>query len=72
MFCQATFDSWRSTIMTYLPHLSKSQAIGLDLWSLDMILRKGFSWGMGIVLGEADPTFCTAHRKKPAAFAPPS
>ena len=37
MFCQATVDPWRSTIMTYLPHLIKSQAIGLDLWSLGMI-----------------------------------
>jgi hypothetical protein len=27
MFGQATLDPWRWTIMTYLPHLSKSQAI---------------------------------------------
>lgn len=40
MFCQATFDPWRSTIMTHLPHLSKSQAIGLALWSLGMVLAR--------------------------------
>lgn len=40
MFCQATFDPWRSTIMTHLPHLSKSQAIGLALWSLRMGLAR--------------------------------
>jgi len=38
MFCQETFDPWRSTIMTHLPHLSKSQAMGLALWSLGMVL----------------------------------
>jgi hypothetical protein len=40
MFCQTTFDSWRSTIMTHLPHLSKPQAIGLALWSLGMVLAR--------------------------------
>jgi hypothetical protein len=38
MFCQETFDPWRSTIMTPLPHLSKTQATGLALWSLGMVL----------------------------------
>jgi hypothetical protein len=38
MFCQETFDPWRSTIMTHLPHLSKTQATGLALWSLGMVL----------------------------------
>ena len=33
MFCQTTFDPWRSTIMTHLPHLSKTQVTGLALWS---------------------------------------
>ena len=37
MFCQETFDPWRSTIMTHLPHLSKTQATGLALWSLGMV-----------------------------------
>ena len=40
MFCQATFDPWRSTIMTHLPPLSKSQAIGLALWRLGMVLAR--------------------------------
>ena len=40
MFCQATFDPWRSTIMTHLPHLSKPQATGLALWSLGMVLAR--------------------------------
>ena len=40
MFCQATFDPWRSTIMTHLPHLSKSQAIGFALGSLGMVLAR--------------------------------
>ena len=40
MFCQATFDPWRSTIMTHLPHLSKTQAMGLALWSLGMVLAR--------------------------------
>lgn len=34
MFCQETFDPWRSTIMTHLPHLSKTRAAGLALWRL--------------------------------------
>lgn len=38
MFCQETFDPWRSTIMTHLPPLSKTQATGLALWSLGMVL----------------------------------
>jgi hypothetical protein len=40
MFCQETFDPWRSTIMTHLPHLSKTQATGLALWSLGMVLAR--------------------------------
>jgi hypothetical protein len=40
MFCQDTFDPWRSTIMTHLPHLSKAQATGLALWSLGMVLAR--------------------------------
>jgi hypothetical protein len=40
MFCQDTFDPWRSTIMVHLPHLSKAQAIGLALWSLGMVLAR--------------------------------
>ena len=40
MFCQATVDPWRSTIMTHLPHLSKTQATGLALWSLGMVLAR--------------------------------
>jgi hypothetical protein len=40
MFCQATFDPWRSTIMTPLPHVSKPQAIGSALWSLGMVLAR--------------------------------
>ena len=40
MFCQATFAPWRSTIMTHLPHLSKTQATGLALWSLGMVLAR--------------------------------
>jgi hypothetical protein len=40
MFCQDTFDPWRSTIMTHLPHLSKTQATGLALWSLGMVLAR--------------------------------
>jgi hypothetical protein len=40
MFCQATFDPWRSTIMIHLPHLSKTRAIGLALWSLGMVLAR--------------------------------
>jgi hypothetical protein len=40
MFCQDTFDPWRSTIMIHLPHLSKAQATGLALWSLGMVLAR--------------------------------
>lgn len=40
MFCQATFDPWQSTIMTHLPHVSKSQAMGFALWSLGMVLAR--------------------------------
>ena len=40
MFCQTTFDPWRLTIMTHLPHLSKTQAAGLALWSLGMVLAR--------------------------------
>jgi len=40
MFCQDTFDPWRSTIMVHLPHLSKAQATGLALWSLGMVLAR--------------------------------
>jgi len=40
MFCQETFDPWRSTLMTHLPHLSKTQATGLALWSLGMVLAR--------------------------------
>lgn len=40
MFRQATFDPWRSTIMTHVPYLSKSQATGLALWSLGMVLAR--------------------------------
>jgi len=29
MLAQAMFEPWRSTIMTHLPHLSKTQATGL-------------------------------------------
>jgi hypothetical protein len=41
MFCQEPFDPWRSTIMTHLPHLSKTQATGLALWSLGRVLAAG-------------------------------
>ncbi len=40
MFCQATLDPWHATIMTHLPHLSKTQAAGLALWSLGMVLAR--------------------------------
>ena len=40
MFCQETFAPWRATIMTHLPHLSKTQATGLALWSLGMVLAR--------------------------------
>jgi hypothetical protein len=40
MFCQETFGPWRATIMTHLPHLSKTQATGLALWSLVMVLAR--------------------------------
>jgi hypothetical protein len=40
MFCQETFDSWRSTLMTHVPHLSKTQATGLARWSLGMVLAR--------------------------------
>ncbi len=40
MFCQTTFDPWHATIMTHLPHLSKTQATGLALWSLGMVLAR--------------------------------
>jgi hypothetical protein len=38
MFCQASFDQWRTTIMQHLPHLSKPQATVLALWSFGMVL----------------------------------
>lgn len=40
MFCQNTFEPWQATIMTHLPHLSKTQAMGLALWSLGMVLAR--------------------------------
>jgi hypothetical protein len=38
MFCQASFDQWRTTIMHHLSHLSKPQATVLALWSFGMVL----------------------------------
>jgi len=40
MFCQETFDPWRLTIMTHVPHLSQTQATGLALWSLGLVLAR--------------------------------
>jgi hypothetical protein len=40
MFCQASFDQWRITIMQHLPHLSKPQATVLALWSFGMVLAR--------------------------------
>jgi hypothetical protein len=40
MHSQASVDQWRKTIMQYLPHLSKPQAMGLALWSLGMVLAR--------------------------------
>jgi len=38
MFCQASFDQWRTTIMQHLSPLSKPQATVLALWSFGMVL----------------------------------
>src|SRR5215468_6794580 len=40
MHSQASIDQGRKTIMQYLPHLSKPQAMGLALWSLGMVLAR--------------------------------
>jgi hypothetical protein len=40
MFCQAPFAPWRSPIMTHVPPRRKSQARGLALWSLGMVLAR--------------------------------
>ena len=40
MPCQASFDQWQTTIMQYLPQLSKPQATVLALWSLGMVLAR--------------------------------
>ncbi|MFQ5814634.1 MAG: hypothetical protein ACE5I2_15755, partial [Anaerolineae bacterium] len=40
MSAQAAFDPWHHTIMTHLPHLSKSQARVLAWWSLGMVLAR--------------------------------
>src|SRR5262245_42279925 len=37
---QASFDQWQTTIMQYLPQLSKPQATVLALWSLGMVLAR--------------------------------
>ena len=40
MFCQAGFDQWLTTIMHYLPHVSKPQATVLALWSFGRVLAR--------------------------------
>ena len=40
MYCQASIDQWRTTIMQHLPQLSKPQATVLALWSLGMVLAR--------------------------------
>ena len=40
MFCQASFDQWRTTIMQHLSPWSKPQATVLALWSFGMVLAR--------------------------------
>jgi hypothetical protein len=40
MFCQASFDPWRTTIMHHLSQLSKPQATVLALWSFGLVLAR--------------------------------
>ena len=40
MFCQASFDQWRTTIMHHLSQLSKPQATVLAMWSFGMVLAR--------------------------------
>jgi len=40
MFCQVSFDHWRTTIMHHLAPLSKPQATVLALWSFGMVLAR--------------------------------